>query len=72
MLVRVVRGRPVSVIPGAGLAWLASYVTAQGTRALVRIGDHASWHVSPTVQAWLTAHHRHAKHEGGCRIIVGR
>jgi hypothetical protein len=71
-LLRFVRGRPVSVVTCAFLAWLASYFTAQGKRALVLIWDHASWHVSQTVQAWITAHNRHAKHEGGCRMIVCR
>jgi hypothetical protein len=41
-------------------------------RALVLIWDHASWHVSQAVQAWIKAHNRHAKQEGGCRLIVCR
>lgn len=72
MLWRCVRGRPVSVVTCAVLAWLATYVTAQGTRALVRIWDHASGPVSQAVQAWLNAHHRTATHEGGCRVMVCR
>jgi hypothetical protein len=54
------------------LAWLATYVAAQGTRALMLIGDHASWHVSAAMQAWIKAHNRHAKHTGGCRVMVCR
>jgi hypothetical protein len=72
MLWRLVRGRPVSGVTGAVLAWLATSVTAQGTRALVRIWDHASWHVSQAVQEWITAPNRTATHEGGCRVIGGR
>ena len=72
MLVRFVRGRPVSGVTGAFLAWLATYLTAQGTRALVLIWDHASWPVSQAVQEWITAHNRHAKQEGGCRLLVCR
>jgi hypothetical protein len=49
-----------------------SYYTAQGKRALLLMWDNASWHVSQTVQAWITAHNRDAKHEGGCRVIVCR
>ena len=66
---RCVRGRPVSVVTCALLAWLATYVTAQGKRALVRIWDNASGHVSEAVQEWITAHNRHATQEGGCRLI---
>ena len=69
---RCVRGRPVSVVTCAFLAWLATYVTAQGKRALVLIWDHASWHLSQAVQAWITAHHRHTIQEGGCRLMVCR
>jgi hypothetical protein len=71
-LVRFVRGRPVSVVTCALLAWLTTDVTAQGTRALVLIWDHASWHVSQAVQAWITAHNRHAKQAGGGRVMVCR
>jgi hypothetical protein len=72
MLWRFVQGRPLSVVTCALLAWLATYVTVQGKRALLLIGDHASWHVSQTVQEWIKAHNRHAKHAGGCRLSVCR
>jgi hypothetical protein len=72
MLLRFVRGRPVSVVTCAFLAGLATYLTAQGKRALVLIWDKASWHVSHAVQEWSTAHNRHAKQEGGCRLMVCR
>jgi hypothetical protein len=72
MFLRFVQGRPVSVVTCAFLAWLAGSFAAQGKRALVLIWDNASWHLSQAVQEWLTAHNRHAKHTGGCRVIVCR
>ena len=72
MLLRFVRGRPVSAVTCAFLAWLAVYFAAQGKRALVRIWDNASWHGSRAVQAWIKAHNRKAKQAGGCRFIVCR
>ena len=72
MLVRCVRGRPVSLVTCTLLAWLAVYFTAQGTRALGLMWDNASWHVSHAVQEWIKAHNRKAKHEGGCRFMVCR
>jgi hypothetical protein len=72
MVWRFVRGRPVSVVTGAVLAWLTTSFTAQGQRALVRIWDHAAWHVSQAGQAWITAPNRHAKQEGGGRVMVCR
>jgi hypothetical protein len=60
------------VITCALLAWLATYVAAQGKRALWRIRDHASWHVRAAVQARIKTHNRHAKHAGGCRLMVCR
>ena len=72
MLLRFVQGRPVSAVTCAFLAWLATYFTAQGQRALWLIWDNASWHVSQTVRAWINAHHRQAKQEGSCRFMVCR
>lgn len=69
---RFVQGRPLRVVTCAFLAWLATSFTAQGKRALVRIWDKASWHVSQAVRAWRKAHKRHAKQAGGCRFILGR
>jgi hypothetical protein len=34
------------------------------------VWDNASWHVSQAVRAWLTAHKRHVKQAGGCRVVV--
>jgi hypothetical protein len=72
MLLRFGRGRPVSAVTCTFLAWLATHVTAQGQRALGLLWDTASWHVSQAVQAWITTHNRHAKQEGGGRLMVCR
>jgi hypothetical protein len=72
MWLRFVRGRPVSMVTCAFLAWLAVYFAAQGTRALWLIWDNASWHGSQVVQEWIKAHHRKAKQAGGCRFLVCR
>jgi hypothetical protein len=71
-LVRCGRGRPVRVVTCALLAWLAVDCTAPGQRALLRLWDHASWHVSQAVQAWSNTHHRHAQQAGGCRVMIWR
>jgi hypothetical protein len=72
LLVRIVQGRPRRVITWALLAWLATDYAAQGLRALLRIWDKASWHVSVAGQEWIKVHNRHAKHAGGCRVMVCR
>lgn len=72
MLWRFVRGRPVSMVTCAFLAWLAVYFAAQGKRALLLIWDNASWHGSQVVQEWIKAHNRKAKQAGGCRCLVCR
>jgi hypothetical protein len=72
MLWRVVRGRPLSVVTGVLRAWLAMSFTAQGTRALGRIWDHASWHVRQAGQAWIKGHHRQATPAGGGRLMIWR
>jgi hypothetical protein len=61
---RCARGRPVSGVTGALLAWLATSCTAQAKRARLLSWDQAPWHVSQTVQTWSTAPHRHARQEG--------
>lgn len=52
------------------LGWLTARLAAAGQRALLRVWDKASWHVSPAVRTWLTAHTRRVKQAGGCRIVV--
>jgi hypothetical protein len=40
--------------------------------ALLLVWDNASWHISQAVRAWLKAHNRGVKREGGCRVVVCR
>jgi hypothetical protein len=70
MLVRFVDGRPVSQVTEDFLAWLCGRLATEGKRALLLAWDNASWHVSRRVRAWIKAHNRRAKAEGGVRIIA--
>jgi hypothetical protein len=66
----LVDGRPVSAVTTQCLAWLTERWTAAGKTALLMVWDKASWHVSQAVRAWLKAHNRRVKRDGGCRIVV--
>ena len=70
MLLRFVEGRPVSQVTEDFLAWACARLAAEGKRALLLIWDNASWHVSRRVRAWIKAHNRRARAEGGVRIIA--
>jgi len=70
MLLRFVRGRPVSQVTCDFLGWLAEQMARAGKTALVLIWDNASWHISKMVKNWLKAHNRRVKAEGGCRLVV--
>ena len=72
MLLRFVAGRPVSGVTCAFLAWVAGRLAAEGVRVLVLIWDNAPWHVSREVRAWIAAHNRRVKRDGGCRLLVCR
>ena len=72
MLLRFVAGRPVSGITRAFLAWVADRLAAEGVRVLALVWDNAAWHVSREVRAWITAHDRRVKRDGGCRLLVCR
>ena len=52
------------------LAWVCERLAAEGKRALLLVWDNASWHVSQRVRAWIKAHNRRVKREGGVRILV--
>ena len=39
---------------------------------MLLVWDNASWHVSQRVRAWIRAHNRRAKREGGCGSCVCR
>jgi DDE superfamily endonuclease len=70
MLLRFVDGRPVSQVTEDFLAWLCQRLAAEGKKALLLIWDNAAWHVSARVRAWIRAHNRRAKAEGGVRIVA--
>lgn len=70
MLLRFVDGRPVSAVTTQFLGWLTARLTAEGKTALLMVWDNASWHVSQAVRAWLKAHNRRVKRDGGCRVVV--
>jgi transposase len=70
MLVRFVAGRPVSQVTEDFLAWACARLAAEGKKALLLVWDNASWHVSRRVRAWIKAHNRRVKGEGGVRILA--
>ena len=70
MLLRFVDGRPVSQVTEDFLAWACERLAAERKRALLLVWDNASWHVSQRVRAWIRAHNRRARVEGGVRIVA--
>ncbi len=72
MLLRFVEERPVSSVTTQFLAWCTECLASEGKRVLVLIWDNAAWHVSQEVRAWIKAHNRIVKAEGGVRILVCR
>ena len=70
MLLRFVRGRPVSAVTTDFLAWVVERLAEAGKRALLLVWDNATWHGSQTVREWVKAHNRKARQEGGVRIVV--
>ncbi len=70
MLLRFVEGRPVSQVTEDFLGWVCARLWAEGKQALLLIWDNASWHVSKRVRAWIKAHNRQAKRDGGVRIVA--
>jgi len=69
VLLRLVQGRPVSAVTTEFLAWVAGRLAAEGKRVLVLIWDNAAWYVSRQARAWIRAHNRRVKREGGVRIL---
>jgi predicted MPP superfamily phosphohydrolase len=53
MLLRFVRGRPVSQVTEDFLAWVCQRLATEGKRALLLVWDNASWHISQRVRAWI-------------------
>jgi transposase len=72
MLLRFVDGRPVSQVTEDYLAWVCQRLRAEGKKALLLVLDNASWHISQRVRAWIKAHNRQCKWQGGVRIVPCR
>ena len=70
MMLRFVSGRPVSQVTEDYLAWVCERLRAEGKKALLLVWDNAAWHVSKRVRAWIKAHNRKARAEGGVRIVA--
>jgi hypothetical protein len=70
MLLRFVRGRPVSQVTEDYLGWVCERLKAEGRKALLLVWDNAAWHVSKRVRSWIKAHNRKARMGGGVRIVV--
>src|SRR5262249_27035443 len=70
MLLRFVRGRPVSQVTEDFLAWVCARLAAEGKRALLLVWDNAPWHNSQRVRQWIKAHNRLVKRQGGVRIVA--
>jgi len=69
-MLRFVAGRPVSQVTEDFLAWECQRPAAEGKRALLLVWDNAAWHVSARARAWIKAHNRRVKREGGVRIVA--
>lgn len=70
MLLRFVKGRPVSQVTIDFLDWVCERLEAAGTRVWALIWDNASWHKSKKVRRWIRRHNARVKAEGGVRIVV--
>lgn len=70
MMLRFVKGRPVSTVTMAFLEWVSARLEAQGKRVWVLLWDNASWHKSQKVRRWIRGHNARVKAEGGLRIVV--
>jgi transposase len=70
VLLRFVQGRPVSQVTEDFLGWACERLAAEGCKALLLVWDNAAWHKSQRVRAWIRAHNRRVKREGGVRIVV--
>jgi uncharacterized protein involved in copper resistance len=50
--------------------WRTEQWAAEGQTARLMGWDHAAWHGSQAVSAWLKARNRRVKQAGGCRGVV--
>jgi hypothetical protein len=68
---RFVDGRPVSALTTQFLEWACAKLEALGVPVWGLIWDHASWHVSKAVRAWIRAHNHQVKQQcHGVRLLV--
>src|SRR5437868_5517949 len=66
---RFVEGRPVSAVTIHFLRWCAQQAQARGRRAVLLVGENASWHDAPIVRAGVRQHNRQGKRSGqGVRL----
>ena len=82
MLLRFVKGRPVSCVTVQFLDWVTRTLAKRGTRVLVLVWDNARWHTSQEVRQWVKAHNRKVKArtkrsqaksttaKAGCRLLL--
>lgn len=70
MMLRFVTGRPLSQVTEEYLGWVCERLKAEGKKALLLVWDNAAWHVSKRVRAWIKAHNREAKKNGGVRVVA--
>jgi hypothetical protein len=68
---RFVAGRPVSAVTLDFLRWWAARAQERGKRAVLVVGDNASWHDRQSVRPWVRQHNRQVKHSGqGVRLLA--
>lgn len=65
-------GQPNSEQTLSFVAALLDVARQEKKKVLVILWDHASWHVSQRVRAWIHAHNQQAKHKGDVRLLVIR
>lgn len=70
MLLRFVRGRPVSHVTCGFLEWACDRLMALGKTVCVLVWDNASWHISAEVRTWIAEHNRQVKRNTGVRLLV--
>ena len=70
MLLRFVKGQPVSEVTCTFLEGVCRRLAARGKRVWALVWDNASWHISHRVRRWIAAHNQRVKREGtGVRIL---
>lgn len=69
MLLRFVKGRPVSEVTTTFLEWVCQRLSERNIRVWALVWDRASWHLSHKVRRWIRKHNKTAKREGGVRIL---